>query len=94
MRLRPFEHQAITHIVQETDRDAALYLFGSRTDDQRKGGDIDLFLEPSIPLDLRAQLKLQQRLMSACDSKVDLLVKNPTQTETPFFSLARQGIRL
>lgn len=94
MRLSPLECQAITQIVRQTDRSAALYLFGSRVDNHRRGGDIDLFLETSQPLGLRDQLLLQQRLMEVCNSKVDLVVKNPGQEDALFFRIARNGIRL
>jgi predicted nucleotidyltransferase len=94
MRLSPEEQTAIKSLVLKACHAQALYLYGSRVDDTRKGGDIDLFLEPTTALALEEQLQLQYQLISACDTQIDLLVKNPSKTETPFFSLARQGIRL
>jgi uncharacterized protein len=94
MRLSTLEQTTIKSLVQRACSAQALYLFGSRADDARKGGDIDLFLEPTETLTLKAQLQLQYQLMNACNTSIDLLVKNPSKAETPFFSLARQGIRL
>jgi uncharacterized protein len=94
MRLSPHEQTTIKSLVLKACQTRALYLYGSRIDDARKGGDIDLFLEPTTALTLKEQLQLQYQLMSACDTQIDLLVKNPSKAETPFFSLARQGIRL
>lgn len=45
MRLSEREQQAIREIVRREDPSAEIYLFGSRLDDDRKGGDIDLYLE-------------------------------------------------
>jgi uncharacterized protein len=94
MRLSPNEQHLITNIVQRSCKAHALYLFGSRTDDTRKGGDIDLFLELNEAITLKQQLQLQYQLTSACDTHLDLLVKNPTSQDTPFFNIGRQGIRL
>lgn len=35
----------------------AIYLFGSRVDDDKKGGDIDLYIEASIPVEMESKLK-------------------------------------
>lgn len=94
MRLSQHEQTIIKNLVSRSCHSAALYLYGSRVDDSRKGGDIDLFLEPLQALSLKEQLQLQYQLISDSDTQVDLLVKNPLKAETPFFSLARQGVRL
>jgi len=77
MRLKPAELNAIRLNVRSFDPDGQLYLYGSRADDARRGGDIDLFLEATRAIDLKAALTLQYRLSSACDTKVDLLIKTP-----------------
>jgi uncharacterized protein len=94
MRLTSQEQITIKSLVQQACTVGALYLYGSRTDDARKGGDIDLFLEPTQALTLKEQLQLQYQLMSACNTQIDLLVKNPARAETPFFDLASQGMQL
>ena len=44
MRLKTFEVAAIKDAVYEFDQEAKIYLFGSRADDAKRGGDIDLFI--------------------------------------------------
>ncbi|MDQ1339861.1 MAG: UDPglucose 6-dehydrogenase [Campylobacterota bacterium] len=47
MRLNTNEVRAITRTFKEVFGDGRVYLFGSRVDDSKKGGDIDLYLCPS-----------------------------------------------
>ena len=68
MRLKDFEVQAIKDAVNSMDRDAVVYLFGSRVDDNKRGGDIDLIiisskliLEISIKFIQRSQKHLKSR---------------------------------
>ena len=44
MRLTPRQYRAIKKYFQEVFQEGQIYLFGSRVDDQRKGGDIDLYI--------------------------------------------------
>lgn len=44
MRLTEVEVSAIKDSVNKFDPDAKIYLFGSRAEDMKKGGDIDLFV--------------------------------------------------
>ncbi len=80
--------------MRSIDPEGKLYLYGSRADDARRGGDIDLFLEAARVIDLKTALTLQYRLSNACDTKVDLLIKTPDQAEQPICQIARKGIRL
>lgn len=45
MRLNTQQHQAIKKYFLEIFRDGHIYLFGSRVDDEKKGGDIDLYID-------------------------------------------------
>jgi hypothetical protein len=45
-------------------------------------------------LNLKQTLTLEYLLSATCDTKVDLLVKNPGQEEQPIFMIARKGILL
>ena len=46
MRLSEQEIDAIRRSFRETFESGMLYLFGSRVDDRRRGGDIDLYIVP------------------------------------------------
>lgn len=94
MRLSPQELDAIHATVAAVDPLGRVYLYGSRADDRRKGGDIDLFLEASKPIDAKTELLLTYRLSAACDTKVDLMVKIPGDEELPIYSIARKGVLL
>ena len=94
MRLKPIELNAIRATLAAADPLGRIYLYGSRVDDTRRGGDIDVFLEATRQIDLKTALTLQHRLSSACDTKVDLLIKSPNQAEMPIHQIARDGIRL
>ncbi|MEI7869759.1 MAG: nucleotidyltransferase domain-containing protein [Candidatus Methylumidiphilus sp.] len=94
MRLSEFELQTIRNILYSADPQGRIYLFGSRTNDLRKGGDIDIFFEVTVPLDLKAQLSLEYNLSSLCNTKVDLLIKEPEQPEKTIYAIAREGIQL
>jgi predicted nucleotidyltransferase len=71
-----------------------IWLFGSRVDDSRRGGDIDLYLEtqrhPTLTETLRCKIELEEKL----DLHVDLVIK-PPDLDKPIFNIAKaQGVRL
>jgi len=45
MRLSTSQHQAIKKYFIEVFKEGQIYLFGSRTDESKKGGDIDLYIQ-------------------------------------------------
>lgn len=94
MRLTPHELQAVRSTLYSADPAGRVWLFGSRADDARRGGDIDIYLEASRVIDLKAALELEYQLMSLCGSKVDLLIRNPGQVEQPIHDIARKGVPL
>ena len=44
MRLTDQEKEAIVNSIKSIDKDAEVYLFGSRADDSERGGDIDILI--------------------------------------------------
>ena len=76
---------------------AELWLFGSRVDDQARGGDIDLYIETDDDgrlLDRRLDFLL--RLSSIFgDQKVDLVIRSRNRPLAPIHRIARKrGIKL
>lgn len=98
MRLNPHERTAIVEAVRAAfGPNAAVRLFGSRTQDSRRGGDIDLFVEVdpadySYSDELELQLELLKRLG---DQRVDVLVHQRGQPLSPIDRVAKEtGIPL
>lgn len=77
MRLSDQERRIIRNAAEEIfGPDARVMLFGSRVDDARRGGDIDLFVETPDTADLMARkmrfaVQLQMRLG---EQKIDIVV--------------------
>lgn len=99
MRLTKQQKQTIIEVVQSlTDEDTKITLFGSRTDDSKQGGDVDLLLtfakEISQPAVLSA--KISARLLRAFQGrKVDILLSAPNLQKYPIHTIAKeQGIPL
>ncbi|MBI5206523.1 MAG: nucleotidyltransferase domain-containing protein [Candidatus Firestonebacteria bacterium] len=44
MRLKDDQIKHIKNTIETLDKNAKIYLFGSRVDDYKKGGDIDLLI--------------------------------------------------
>lgn len=95
MRISEHEAKTIHSTVREfLGEGAVVRLFGSRADDSKKGGDIDLYVETSNPVSARDQLRLQYKLSSLFDMRVDLLVKSADDKDEPIFEIARKGMVL
>ena len=70
--------------------DAHVWLFGSRVDDGRKGGDIDLYVEAPHPHDYVSEIRCKCELADLFDQKVDLVV-NDFSSEKPIYRIAKAG---
>ncbi len=78
MRLEPHELAAIkAAAIHAFGTDATIRLFGSRADDKRKGGDIDLHVEVDPELDtLDARTRFESNLFARIEEqRVDVIVK-------------------
>ncbi|MBK1614715.1 hypothetical protein CKO44_14670 [Rubrivivax gelatinosus] len=77
---------------------ARVRLFGSRIDDSRRGGDIDLLVEVPAPLPdrLRRELELGARLeLLLGGRRIDLLLLDPATPRQPVHEAAlAQGLAL
>jgi len=97
MRLRVEEKEKIVQCAKDIfGNEIKLYLFGSRVDDNKKGGDIDLFLESEEAVDMQTQIKfLTATYKNITQRKIDLLIKTPLSKELPIYSTAKnEGVLL
>jgi predicted nucleotidyltransferase len=72
---------------------ATVWLFGSRLDDSRKGGDVDLYVEVaehSLFDELRCKIELEESL----EIPVDLIVRRPDDNSPIALIAKRLGQRL
>lgn len=95
MRLTTEQHdKIITFVKRLCGDDAVVKLFGSRVDDTRRGGDIDLYVETHSQIPYKVRLLLEYRLSSILDTKVDLVIKMPNGETKDIQAIAQKGITL
>lgn len=97
MRLNvEMKNQIIKYAGQSFGTDIKLYLFGSRVYENKKGGDIDLYLESSKEIDINQQIKFLSTIYKhVTQRKVDLIIKTPSREDKPIFHTAKhEGILL
>jgi predicted nucleotidyltransferase len=96
MRLTTQQIQIINQVVSRfAGETAAVYLFGSRLNDQVRGGDVDILIEmdqrPSRIERGRVKMELEQKL----GLPVDILIKVRNTEPTPFQVIAHaHAVRL
>ena len=85
------KEQFISLARQNFGAEVRLYLFGSRADDQKKGGDIDLYIETDAAVDMQQRLSfLVDVEKQVTTRKVDLVIKTPDSKDMPIFTTAKQ----
>jgi predicted nucleotidyltransferase len=93
MRLKDSEQIAILSTVKCLDNNARVYLFGSRVDDTKKGGDIDLLImSDKLNRDDKRTIKIKLYELLG-EQKIDLVLA--ADDSEPFVKLALlKGIQL
>jgi predicted nucleotidyltransferase len=84
MRLTNYEITSIKESFHQVFGDGEIYLFGSRVDDNKKGGDIDLFIKLDILLTTKEtsnkisefKIKLYDKIG---EQKIDVVVSKDTK---------------
>ena len=93
MRIKKAEIKILKESVRESDPDAEIYLFGSRTNDQARGGDIDI-LVLSQRLTFKDQIKIKARIFKSLEEQAIYLVIARDMTD-PFVRVAlNEGVPL
>jgi predicted nucleotidyltransferase len=99
MRLTDFEIESIKTLAgHHFGPGVQVFLFGSRTDDQRRGGDIDLFISNPNEKSLKSRIKIYfitDLIMLIGDQKIDVVLDNSNTENTSFLkSIRKSGIQL
>lgn len=77
MRLQIEEKLAITEAINKFDEEASIYLFGSRTDDTKRGGDIDI-LVISDKIDNHSLFLIEEEIFKKIEEqKIDFVLTGP-----------------
>ncbi len=91
MRLTNKEREALDVALRGIDGKA--YLYGSRTDPLKKGGDIDVLILSQTDSQYRLSQDVSVRFQMECDEKIDVLVVDPAHVpddQKPFVSLIQK----
>ena len=95
MRVTTKEQEVIKSYAMSIFGDgSSVYIFGSRADDTKRGGDIDIYIETSEDdiLDKKIQylVELEKKLG---EQRVDIVINN-NKDQKPIFEIARRGVKL
>jgi len=96
MRLTAFQIQTICESAEKNfGKNTPVWLFGSRVDDEARGGDIDLYIEPKTqkPSDLIiAKLQFLRDLHKKLgEQKIDVVLRRTDSTvDLPVYHIAKQ----
>lgn len=98
MRITAVEQEFIQSSVKKYfGREAEVYIFGSRADNDKKGGDIDLYITTDMPTAaiIRKKIELLVDLEKGLgEQRIDVLINNHTK-QKPIYEIAeKEGIKL
>lgn len=100
MRLTEQQQKIIKQVLlKHFGKRSELRLFGSRADDNARGGDIDLYIEPEIHeaddiVEARLNALVELHLALG-EQKIDLVINRKAGTVLPIYKVAKEtGIRL
>ncbi len=96
MRLSESEVSIIKKVITKHIPDAKIMLFGSRVYDDKRGGDIDIFVQTNQNITLKNQLEILTQIeLCGVERKVDLVLKAPnTKEKSIFATIFKEGIVL
>ncbi len=100
MRLNEFQIEVINKLARKHfGEGATVYLFGSRADEDKKGGDIDLFITNKEEKRLNSEAKVQflaELKIKIGDRKIDVVFDNDftRQKENFYRTIIRDRVKL
>ena len=75
MRLTDYEVKMIKQVFLDIFEHGNIYLFGSRVDDEKRGGDIDLYIQTNDENILTKKIKLLSKIKQIIgDQKIDIVI--------------------
>ena len=95
MRINEHQKESIINAVKNTDPEARVWLFGSRADDSKKGGDIDLAIySETIHSDVMNVIKVRRYICDRIgEQRIDIVTTSDGK-EAMFKLAVSQGIEL
>ncbi len=95
MRLPSKQLSIIESAIRNRDPEASIYLFGSRVNDDAKGGDIDLLVISNL-IEFRDEIAIRREILDEIGwQKLDLIVRPDKNSQTPIVRIAiESGIPL
>lgn len=94
MRLNSKDRYLIKQTIYQLDPQAQVYLFGSRVDDNKKGGDIDLLVLSTHLGATTTQRQIKLKLYELLgEQKIDLIIA-PKASTNPFVKLVLEEAML
>ncbi|CAM3519758.1 nucleotidyltransferase domain-containing protein [Halomonas lysinitropha] len=94
MRLTRPQRETIVSCVREyAGKEIDVRVFGSRLDDSRRGGDLDLLLVSPTPISLLTRAELKQALEARLQLPVDIVTYAQEVEPTPFQAMALKQSR-
>lgn len=87
MRISTLEIDNLLRSVKSIDRNALVYLFGSRTDNHKKGGDIDIAILSKL-VNIKEKIEIKYNFYQAFgEQKLDLLIVS--DENMPFWQVVK-----
>ncbi|SFD82088.1 nucleotidyltransferase domain-containing protein [Thermophagus xiamenensis] len=101
MRLSEKERKSIKQAAKEVwGNSATIYLFGSRADDTKKGGDIDLYIRLSEMKSAHELVRQKAAFLAKLEmllgeQKIDAIIHTPQNEDLPIIQTAqKEGVIL
>jgi len=92
LRLEPYEIKTIKKIINKNFKKSEIYIFGSQTNLNKLGGDIDIYVITPNKIDLKTKLLTKIEIEDKLLKKVDIIVSTNKNREIE--KEAKKGIKI